>query len=81
MGKFYKKGMVIHMEENKQLICDLLLTTLRQTRGASDLVSLVYDSEKEIVIGTFSSGGTRICNVAADSGCAMIRDIMHQLGV
>lgn len=69
------------MEENKQLICNLLVNVLRATRGASDLVSLVYDSEKEIVIGTFSGGGIRRCNVAADSGCAMIRDIMSQLGV
>lgn len=69
------------MEENKQLICDLLLCVLRQTRGASDLISLHYDPEREIVIGAFSSGGTRRCNVAADSGCAMIRDIMNQLGV
>jgi len=54
---------------------------LQETRGASDLVSLVNVPEKEIVIGTFSSGGIRRCNVAADPGCAMIRDIMHQLGV
>ena len=69
------------MEENKQLICTLLLTALRKTRGASDLVSLIYDPIKENVIGTFAGGGVKVCNVAADSGCAMIRDIMRQLGV
>ena len=67
--------------ENKQLICTLLLAALRETRGASDLVSLVYVPEKETVVGTFSGGGIKLCNVAADSGCAMIRDIMCQLGV
>ncbi|MBE5973234.1 MAG: hypothetical protein E7251_01380 [Paenibacillaceae bacterium] len=69
------------MEENKQRICDLLLATLQETRGAHDLVSLNYDAEKEVVIGTFTGGGKKVCNVAADSGCAMIRDIMKQLGV
>lgn len=67
--------------ENKQLICDYLTLALQETRGAHDLVSLNYDPEKDVVIGTFSGGGTRACNVAADSGCAMIRDIMRQLGV
>ena len=69
------------MHENKQLICNYLTLALQETRGASDLVSLNYDAEKEMVIGTFASGGIRMCNVAADSGCAMIRDIMRQLGV
>lgn len=66
--------------ENKQLICDYLTLALQETRGAHDLLSLNYDPEKEVVVGTFA-GGIRVCNVAADSGCAMIRDIMRQLGV
>jgi len=69
------------MHENKQFICDYLTLALQETRGASDLVSLNYDAEKEVVIGTFTGGGKKVCNVAADSGCAMIRDIMRQLGV
>lgn len=69
------------MEENKQLICTLLLAALQETRGASDLMSLVCVPEKEVVVGTFSGGVVKVCNVAADSGCAMIRDIMKQLGV
>jgi hypothetical protein len=69
------------MKEDKQLICDLLLVALQKTSGASDLVSLNYDPIKENVVGIFASGSVRVCNVAADSGCAMIRDIMRQLGV
>lgn len=64
------------MKENKQLICDYLNLALQETRGAHDLVSLVYDSEKVIVVATFLGGGARRCNVAANSGTAMIRDIM-----
>lgn len=69
------------MYENKQLICNFLTLALQETRGAQDLVSLNYDTEKEVVTGTFAGGGKKVCNVAADSGCAMIRDIMNQLGV
>lgn len=69
------------MHENKQLICNFLTLALQETRGAHDLITLNYDTEKEVVIGTFAGGGKKVCNVAADSGCAMIRDIMNQLGV
>lgn len=70
--------------ENKQKICELLLAALQATRGAHDLVSLEYErinEDREYVIGTFASGGRKRCNVSMDSGCAMIRDIMNQLGV
>ena len=65
--------------EDKQKICDLLTVTLQATYNASDLVSLVYDGEKEIVTATFVGGGKYIINVALDSGTAMIRDIMKRM--
>lgn len=68
------------MGENKQKICDLLTATLQATDNASDLVSLTYDAEREVVEILFASGGKRIANVAMDSGTAMIRDIMKALG-
>lgn len=68
------------MTENKQKICDLLLITLQATSNASDVLSLIYDEESESVTITFLSGGKRIANVAMDSGTAMIRDIMANLG-
>ena len=68
------------MNENKQIICDLLLKTCQATRGAADLVTFEFDKETEIVTATFASGGQRRINVACDSGTAMIRDIMKNLG-
>ena len=68
------------MNEDKQLICDLLLEALQATRGAADLVSLVYDGGTETVTTVFEGGGKRIINVAMDSGTAMIYDIMKHLG-
>ena len=66
--------------ESKQEICSLLLVTLQATYNASDLVSLQYNAVKETVTATFASGGKRVINVAMDSGTAMIRDIMKNLG-
>ena len=68
------------MIENKQEICDLLAKTLRATRNAYDVIQITYDDKTEQVIVLFASGGTRIINVAMDSGTAMIRDIMNHLG-
>ena len=66
--------------ENKQRICDLLLKTLRATDNAHDLVSLTYDDYEETVTARFTSGGKRVINVVMDSGTAMIRDVMANLG-
>ena len=66
--------------EDKQKICDLLLVTLQATGNAADVTSLIHNKESETVTVTFLSGGKRVVNVAMDSGTAMIRDIMANLG-
>ena len=66
--------------EDKQNICNLLLITLQATESAADVVSIVYDNDSEMVTVTFEGGGYRKVNVAMDSGTAMIRDIMENLG-
>lgn len=68
------------MVENKQRILDLLLKTLHATANAVDIASLTYDAERESVTVTFENGSSRIVNVAMDSGTAMIRDVMADLG-
>lgn len=64
------------MFEDKQLICDMLLPALKQTRNLRDLVDLKYHADTEIVIATFDSGYKKKANVGGDSGTAMIRDII-----
>ena len=64
------------MEENKQLICHLLIPALRATRSLHDLIALEYDGKEETVTAEFASGGKKTVNVAADSGTAMIADII-----
>ena len=64
--------------ENKRKICDLLLPALQQTRSLCDLVDLEYIQEQGIVLATFPSRSIRI-NVMADSGIAMIKDVVEVL--
>lgn len=65
--------------EDKQKILDLLLPALQATRNLGDLVSLKYDSGKELVEARFSSGYVKYANVAMDSGTAMIGDVIKQI--
>ena len=67
--------------ENKQAICDALVETLKYTRDANDVLTMIFHEDIEIVEIVFISGGIRRVNVAMDSGVAMIRDIMRGLGV
>ena len=69
------------MDENKQLICDLLLKTLQATRAGSKLVNLVYAVEpaKETVMAEFQDGWTKAADVTCDSGTALIFDVMRQI--
>lgn len=65
--------------EDKQLICNYLLETLKLTRAQRNLETLVYDAETEIVTGTYNNGGKIKVNVACDSGVSIIRDIMAKM--
>lgn len=66
--------------EEKQKILDHLLLALRQTRNQADLEELTYEPLTETVYCRFETGAARRVNVAADSGTAMIRDVMSVLG-
>lgn len=67
------------MREDKQNILNLMLPALRETRALSDLITLEYDEETEIVKATFISGFSKNVNVAMDSGIAMIRDVLAHI--
>ena len=69
--------------EDKQLICDLLLEALQATRHLADLKSLTYryiSAGNEIVEAVFCGNYAKVINVSMDSGIAMIRDIIKQVG-
>lgn len=64
--------------EEKNKVCAALLQALQATRNLSDLVSLEYDDDREIVKAIFT-GGRRNINVYADSSFAMIKDIVNHI--
>lgn len=64
--------------ENKQEICNLLAETLRATRSFWDVTGIAYSQKEERVTVQFLNGKKSI-NVAADSGAAMIKDIMNHI--
>jgi len=69
--------------ENKQHICDLLTAAIRETRAGDDLSHLEYDEDVELVNVYFGTNTfpSKNINVAADSGIAMIRDIVNKLDI
>ena len=62
--------------EDPQAICDALCEALMLTRAGSDIKELWYDKETQHVTVAYKNGCEKLINVAADSGAAMIRDIM-----
>ncbi len=73
-----RKGQGLGPEEDKQLICTLLLAELQKTKTFQNLISLRYIPDSTVEV-EFASGNKRLINVEADSGIAMARDILVHL--
>lgn len=69
------------MDENKVEIVQKLFEVLRITRAGSNLISMEYKEEgyDEYVVLTFDNGYSRMANVTADSGKALIIDALKYL--
>ena len=68
--------------EDKDLICKELAKLLKLTRNQSDLKALRYeilDNGEEIVTVEWDNGYQKKVNVSADSGIALMRDILAAL--
>ena len=70
-------------KEDKQSILYHLKQALNLTRAGDDITALNYDKEREEVQVHFNNSNfaARRINVAADSGIAMIRDVMKGLEI
>lgn len=68
--------------EDKQLICDELARLLKFTRGGDGIGKIKYvkNGQHETATIIFSKGFEVTVNVTADSGIAMIKDILKPLG-
>jgi hypothetical protein len=71
------------LREDKQAILDALKVTINLTRAGDDITALNYDKDREEVQVHFHNSNSiaRRINVAADSGIAMIRDVMKGLEI
>ncbi len=71
------------MKEDKRKICSLLLPVIQATFAGRDVVDLEYTDNEfmddEYVRIRFASGCAKKVNVTADSGTAMIKDIIKGL--
>ena len=66
--------------EDKELILSWLLQSLRCTAAGMDLVQIRYDQLQngdELVILIYMNGYRKTINITADSGIAMLRDILR----
>ena len=78
-----KETMFNTLREDKQAILDALKVTLNLTRAGDDITAINYDKDREEVQVHFNNSNfiARRINVAADSGIAMIRDVMKGLEI
>lgn len=69
------------MEENKPEIVWDLCKLLRKTRHGSDISMMEYVKEEsgEYVLITFDGGFQRKINISADSGIAIIKDVLKNI--
>lgn len=62
--------------ENKNKIVSLLKDLLKATRAGSNIEDMLFDEKKEKVEIQYEDGSKRKVDVAADSGIAMIVDVL-----
>lgn len=68
--------------EDKELILSWLFQTIRCTREGMNLVNIAYkqlEGDREQAILVYENGYRKAVNITADSGVAMIKDIMRAL--
>lgn len=76
LGRYTRQTPEEKYHQKKEIILNSLLATLRYTDAQINDLVLIDDETVEI---RYQSGGTYKVNIAADSGTAMIRDIMKYI--
>lgn len=67
------------MYEDKKRIIDLLLPAVQATRAGEDVTELLLSEDQKTVMIVYEHGHRERVNVAYDSGCALIRDVMRHI--
>ncbi len=64
--------------ENKEDIVKRLKLLLMSTRAGSNIEDLVLSENQDEVTIIFKQGGKKYINIAADSGIAIIKDVISK---
>ena len=71
------------MKENTFILCQRLLKLVQATRAGADVIDIEYFSndftDDAHVDITWASGYTKRVDVTADSGIAMIKDVLRHI--
>lgn len=69
------------MQENKIEIVQELHRLLMNTRAGAEIIDMYYTEEdfSETVVIKYMSGAKKYINVTADSGIALIRDVVKEI--
>lgn len=62
--------------ENKEEIVIKLKILLKSTRAGGNIADLILNEEESEITILFRLGGTRKVNIEADSGIAIIKDVI-----
>lgn len=65
--------------ENKEEIVKRLKLLLMATRAGSNIEKLFLNEKQDKVTIQFKKGGTRVVDIAGDSGYAIIKDVMKAI--
>lgn len=68
---------VLPVRENKKEIVSQLEILLKLLRNGVEKLS--FDEDEEIIKINFEGGGSRMVNVAGDSGYALIKDVIAKI--
>lgn len=73
---------MMYFYENKETILNMLFQTLKQTVAGIDIVEMRYEmltNGTELVVIIYDSGKRKPVNVSADSGIALMRDVLRAI--
>lgn len=67
------------MYENKESIVARLKLLLTATRAGEDIKDLILNERQDKITILFETGSTKEVNIVADSGIAIIQDVVMEL--
>ena len=73
---------MMYFYENKEYVLQMLLATLKYTIAGVDIAEIRYEqisNGEEFAIIVFTNGSHKPVNITADSGLALMRDVLRAI--